>query len=78
MFQIKPPIHERIEAIRIRKGVTKTHIAKSCGRSIGWYHGISTGRRKPSVDYLEKIADALEVDVKVFFDKELSDTLNVS
>jgi len=61
------PIHERIEEVRKRKGVTKTHIAKRCDRSTAWYHGISTGRRKPTVESLEMIAEALEVDIKNFF-----------
>lgn len=70
------PVHQRIEEIRIRKGVTKTHIAKQCGRSVAWYHGISTGRRQPNVESLQLIADALETDVRNFFADELSDTLN--
>lgn len=72
------PIHERIEEIRKSKGVTKTHIAKKCNRTVSWYHGISTGRRKPNVESLQQIADALGVDVKIFFDDDLSDSLNDS
>lgn len=72
------PIHERIEEIRKAKGVTKTHIARKCNRTVSWYHGISTGRRKPNVESLELIASALEVDVKDFFEDNLSDPLNKS
>ena len=72
------PIHERIEEIRKAKGVTKTHIARKCNRTVSWYHGISTGRRKPNVESLQLIANALEVDVKVFFENDLSDSLNKS
>jgi transcriptional regulator with XRE-family HTH domain len=70
------PIHLKIEAIRREKGVTKTHIANKCRKSVSWYHGIATGRRKPTVESVAMIAEALEVDIKLFFDKKLSVTLN--
>ena len=71
------PVYKRIEEIRVRKGVTKTHIAKRCNKSVAWYHGISIGRRVPNVKVLQEIADALEVDVRIFFADELSVTHNV-
>lgn len=70
------PVYQRIEDIRISKGVTKTHIAKSCGKTVSWYYGISVGRRTPDVHALQDIADALEVDVRIFFGNQLSETLN--
>ncbi|RKD22585.1 hypothetical protein BEP19_10005 [Ammoniphilus oxalaticus] len=70
------PVHLKIEEIRIRKGVTKTHIANKCGRTVAWYHGISTGRRQPNVEALQQIAKALETDIRNFFEYELSDTHN--
>lgn len=70
------PVHLKIEEIRTRKGVTKTHIAKECGKTVSWYHGISIGRRIPNVESLQSIAKALEVNIKDFFEDELSDTLN--
>lgn len=72
------PVYLKIEEIRIQKGVTKTHIAKRCGKSVSWYHGISTGRRIPNVESLQEIAIALEVDIKDFFENELSVPLNES
>lgn len=69
------PIYERIEEIRKSKGITKTHIARVCNRTVSWYHGISTGRRKLNVDSLEQIALALGVSVKDFFEEKLSETL---
>lgn len=70
------PVYERIEDIRKSKGVTKTHIAKQCGKTVSWYYGISVGRRTPDVNALQDIADVLEVDVRDFFADELSDSLN--
>jgi len=72
------PVHEKIEEIRKRKGVTKTHIAKKCNKTVAWYYGISTGRRTANVDTLQQIADALEVDVRDFFEDKLSVTRKTS
>lgn len=72
------PVHMKIEEIRIKSGVTKTHIAKKCGKSVSWYCGISSGRRKASIESLKEIADALQVDVRIFFEDELSVTRNKS
>lgn len=65
-------IHERIEQVRKSKGVTKTFIAKRCGKTPTWYTDISNGKRGVSVEALEQIAGALGVDVRIFFDKKLS------
>jgi len=70
------PVHEKIESIRKEKGVTKTFIAQKCNKTVAWYHGISTGKRKANVDSLQEIADALEVDVRIFFENKLSVTQN--
>lgn len=70
------PVYLKIEEIRMSKGVTKTHIAKSCGKTVAWYYGISTGKRVPNVESLQMIADALEVDIRDFFENKLSVTLN--
>lgn len=69
-------LHEKIEQVRKNKGVTKTFIAKKCGRTPTWYTDISNGRRGVSVDALKQIANALDVDVRIFFGDELSDTHN--
>ncbi len=70
------PIHLKIEEIRRKKGVTKTYIAQKCDKSVSWYHGIATGRRTPNVDSIRQIAEALDVDVRIFFEEKLSDTHN--
>lgn len=68
-------MHEKIELIRQRKGVTKTHIANRCNKTSAWYTGISKGRSRIDVETLQQIADALEVDVRIFFEDDLSATL---
>lgn len=69
-------IHEKIEFIRQQKGVTKTHIAQKCSKTPAWYTNVSKGKTKIDVQTLELIANSLDIDVKMLFDKELNDALN--
>ncbi|MFJ7663704.1 helix-turn-helix domain-containing protein [Lysinibacillus sp. NPDC097162] len=71
-------VYLKIEEIRKRKGVTKSHIARSCGHTPQWYSKVSKGEIVLDVNKLELIASILEEDVKNFFDNKLSDTLNLS
>ncbi|MFB5192699.1 helix-turn-helix domain-containing protein [Alicyclobacillus fastidiosus] len=68
------PVHTKVEQVRKQKGVTKVHIAKYCGRSPSWYQDISTGRRKMSVEALQKISEALGVPPGYFFEDQVSET----
>lgn len=63
-----------IENIRKKKGITKTHIAKHCDKSVSWYADIAKGRRRLFVDDLLGISEAMDVEVTIFFDKKLSVT----
>jgi len=65
-------LHEKIEQVRKSKGVTKTFIARKCGRTPTWYTDISNGRRGVSVEALKQIANALDVDIRIFFSDDLS------
>ena len=69
-------VYLNIEEIRKRKGVTKSHIARSCGHTPQWYSKVSKGEIVLDVNKLELIASILEVDVTVFFNNKLSDTLS--
>ncbi len=67
---------KNIEALRQRKGITKKHIGEYCGKTGAWYGDIAKGRRRAYMDDILKIAEAMDVDVKNFFDPKLSVTLN--
>lgn len=67
---------KNIEIVRKNRGVTKTHIGKHCGKSGAWYGDIVKGRRRVYLSDLLLIAEALNEDVKIFFDQQLSETLN--
>ncbi|KIL35836.1 hypothetical protein SD71_10575 [Cohnella kolymensis] len=61
------PVIERIEQKRIEKGITKTHVAKHCERSVSWYKDISKGRRRVYLEDVFLIAEAIGETPKKFF-----------
>lgn len=68
-------ISQKIEYIRQQKGILKSHIASKCGYKPSWYTDIANGKKRIAVDDLQKIADALGVNVTIFFEENLSETL---
>lgn len=70
-------VYLKIEEIRKRKGVTKSHIARACNRTPQWYSKVSKGEITLDVITIQLIAKALEVDVKNFFDQKLNVTFNL-
>ncbi|MNH94445.1 hypothetical protein D3C73_470660 [compost metagenome] len=69
-------IIRNIESLRKRKGITKTHIGKYCGKTGAWYGDIVKGRRRVYLEDVIKIADAMDEDIKIFFDPKLSISLS--
>ena len=61
-------IGEKIKAVRLQKGVSQTALAKTLGVSTAMICQYEVGKRKPKVETLSKIAGALGVDLKVFYD----------
>lgn len=70
------PVIKRIEETRVKKGVTKTHIAKHCKRSVSWYNDISKGRRRMYLDDIFLVAEALGEKPEYFFRQKLSVSRN--
>lgn len=67
-------INKRVREIRKMKGIKQNHLAKKVGKSATWLHDIESGRLRLSVEMAKKIADALEVDVTIFFTQNILDT----
>ncbi len=65
-----------IEQLRKRKGITKTHIGNYCGKTGAWYGDIVRGRRRVYLSDVFMIAEAMDEDIKIFFDPKLSVTLS--
>lgn len=59
------PILKTIEEIRKKKGISKTHIAKHCGKSPQWYSDITSGRRRMYVDDLIQVTEAIGKSIKL-------------
>lgn len=61
-------IGEKIKAMRLQKGVSQAALAKCLGVSAAMIYQYEVGKKKPKVETLSKIAGALGVDLKVFYD----------
>lgn len=61
-------IGEKIKVARLQKGVSQAALAKCLGVSSAMVCRYEVGKRKPKVETLSKIAGALGVDLKVFYD----------
>ena len=53
-----------LQKIRQSKSITQEELAEKIGTSQTWIAYIETGRNRPNLDMLEKIAKALGVKVK--------------
>lgn len=58
----------KIKAMRLQKGVSQAALAKCLGVSTAMICQYEVGKRKPKVETLSKIAGALGVDLKVFYE----------
>lgn len=60
-------VGRRIKEIRDNAGLKAKFVAKKAGISLWYLSMIENGKRKPSLDKLEAIADVLGVEVEEFF-----------
>ncbi|MFL0365337.1 helix-turn-helix domain-containing protein [Pseudobacillus sp. 179-B 2D1 NHS] len=68
-------VNINVAKIREAKGVTKTHLAKALGLSLQGYRYLESGETKLDVERLKTIAIVLDVDVAVFFNDKLTDSV---
>ena len=64
-------IHKRIIFLREQKGITVNKLANLAGLSQSHVREIELGIKKPSVETLSYICDALNISLKDFFDDDL-------
>ena len=67
---MQPIIRHRIRALRLLKGLTSEEVSKRMGISRPFTSQLEHGRRRMSVDYLEKIARILGVTVAELYSGE--------
>lgn len=65
---VQKKIADKIRKIRLEKGLTQEKLALEAGVNRAYIGYIETGKRKPSVETLEKIAKSLHVKLVDLFD----------
>ena len=65
-------VHTRIRALREERGYTVNKLANLAGISQGFMRDIELGNKKPGIDTLTYICDALHISLRDFFDDEVS------
>ena len=68
-------VHENLKKIRIAKGVTQSRVAKQINVTSMTYGRIESGESKLDVERLKVISILLGVDVAIFFDDKLTDSV---
>lgn len=63
-------VGERIRELRKRSGIPQNVLAKAVGISPGALTNFEKGRRRISLDWLQKIADVLDTPVAYFLEEE--------
>jgi putative transcriptional regulator len=62
---------QRIKKIRKEKGLSQSEVANKCGKERQSYQRVETGNINPTIWYLQHIATALDMDMKMLLDCEL-------
>lgn len=68
-------VHENLKRIRIAMGVTQSHLAKKIKVTSMTYSRIENGDSKLDVERLKVLAAALGLEVSVFFDEKLTESV---
>ena len=68
MIARKMLLGARIKELRKRAGLSQDQLAEKVGIESKYLSRIEVGKRDPSLDVLERIADSLQVEMKALFD----------
>ena len=64
-------LYKRITYLREQKGISVNKLANLAGISQSFLREIELGNKKPTIETLSYICDALEISLKDFFDDDL-------
>ncbi|MFQ5709860.1 MAG: helix-turn-helix domain-containing protein [bacterium] len=67
-MDIKPRIGKRIKQLRAEAGISQMELANLAGLDRTYITSVENGRRNVSIVNIERIAKALNVTLKQFFD----------
>lgn len=68
-------VHENLKRIRTAMGVTQSHLAKKINVTAMTYSRIENGESKLDVERLKVISITLGLDISVFFDDKLTESV---
>lgn len=68
-------VHKNLKNIRIAKGITQSHLAKKLCISNMAYSRMESGDAKIDVERLKVLSIALNIDIEVFFDNTLTESV---
>jgi transcriptional regulator with XRE-family HTH domain len=68
MIARKMLLGARIKELRKRTGLSQDQLAEKVGIESKYLSRIEVGKRDPSLDVLERLADSLQVEMKELFD----------
>lgn len=68
-------VHKNLKKIRVAKGVTQSHLANKLNVSAMTYSRMENGESKIDVERLVILSKVLSVEVEVFFDEELTESV---
>jgi len=68
-------VHNNLKKIRLAKGVTQTHLAKRLKVTPMTYSRLENGETKIDVERLMVLAKALDIEIEVFFNNELTESV---
>ena len=55
-------VPNNLKALRVRKGVSQSVLAEAAGTTLNYYGKLERGTRPLTLDYLERLAEALDVE----------------
>jgi transcriptional regulator with XRE-family HTH domain len=62
--------------VRNQRGIKAKYVAEKLGISVTWYSQIENDKANISMEMAEKIANILGVSAGIFYENQLSETLN--
>lgn len=68
MTDIKKKFGNRLKNLRKKRGLSQEEVSNKAGLDRTYEGKIERGERSPSLETVEKIAEALDVDIKALFD----------
>lgn len=72
MSRISEAVGSQIRTLRQERGISQEKLALIAGVNTSYVGQIERGIRSPTIDMLDKLAQALEVDVVDFFGSEIN------